>query len=247
MTGLVSISFRGLSPSELLAAAKSAGLDSVEWGGDVHVPAGDVFAAEGVKKLTEESGILAYSYGSYYRIGATPAEEFANVLAAATALGTDIIRTWGFNKSSALVSEEEYRAVVADARRICDMAKEKTICLECHDHTLTDDYHSALKFIHDVDRENFATYWQPNQYRDFAYNIEACRALAPLTRSVHVFSWEGMEHFPLATHTERWLRYLEILKKDAPDAPLMLEFMHDGRVESLPETAACLFDWLKRA
>ncbi len=245
MTGLVSISFRSLTTEELLTACRETGLDSVEWGGDVHVPAGNLPVAAATKAQTDAAGIIGYSYGSYYRIGASPAEDFAGVLASADALGTGVIRTWAYNKGSRDVSEEEYAHAVKDAQRICDMASNKTICLECHNFTLTDDYHSALRFFHDVDRENLASYWQPNQYRSLEYNLASAEALAPLTRSVHVFSWESDDRFPLAAHTDRWMRYLEILKKHAPDAPLMLEFMHDNRIESLAETAATLHDWLK--
>ncbi len=244
MTGLVSISFRGLTPEELLTAAAAAGLESVEWGGDVHVPAKDTATAAQVRILTREADICAYSYGSYYKIGATPEEEFAGVLASADALGTDIIRTWAYNKGSQEVTDAEYRAAVADARRICDLAEGKTICLECHNFTLTDEYHAALRFVRDVDRENFASYWQPNQYRDTAYNLAACEALAPLTRAVHVFSWDGDIRLPLVAQEKEWRQYIDIIRRHAPDVPFMLEFMHDDRVETLLETAEVLKGWL---
>ena len=41
-TGLVSISFRGHTPEEILKAMAQAGLDRIEWGSDVHAPCGDV-------------------------------------------------------------------------------------------------------------------------------------------------------------------------------------------------------------
>ncbi len=244
MTGLVSISFRPMSVEEIVSASATVGLDSVEWGGDVHVPAGNVSVAKDAKIIAGNAGIVSYSYGSYYRIGVSAAETFADVLASAEALGTRVIRTWAFNKGSEDISDWEYRAAVEDAARICDMAKDSTICLECHNNTLTDDYRSALRFIHDVGRENLKMYWQPNQYRDFAYNLAACEALAPLTRSVHVFSWDGDMRFPLADHETRWKRYIDILKKHVPDVPFMLEFMHDDRPESLPRAAETLKNWL---
>ncbi len=243
MTGLVSISFRGLSCEELLRATREAGLASMEWGGDVHVPAGNLAAAERAKRLTADAGITAYSYGSYYKIGVSPREDFAAVLASASALGTDIIRAWAYDHGSADTEGAAYRAVVEDARRICDMAKGKTICLECHNNTLTDDYHAALRFLRDVDRENLASYWQPNQYRDHAYNLASAEALAPYCRSVHVFSWEGDTRLPLVAHADRWQRYIDIIRRVSPDVPFMLEFMHDDRIETLPETAEVLRSW----
>ncbi len=244
MTGLVSISFRGLSVGELIAATKEAGLDAVEWGGDVHVPAGNIDIAAQTKAMTTAASLVGYSYGSYYKIGASPKEEFAAVLTSADALGTKVIRTWAYNKGSNKVTDEEYRSAVRDAQRICDMAPHKTICLECHNFTLTDDYRAALKFIHDVDRENFASYWQPNQYRSFEYNLASAEALAPLTHSVHVFSWEGDTRLALEAHEDRWRTYIDVIKKHAPDAPFMLEFMHDDRIETLSGAAATLSRWL---
>ncbi len=39
--GLVSVTFRQLSPEEIVRVAREAGLTVIEWGGDVHVPPGD--------------------------------------------------------------------------------------------------------------------------------------------------------------------------------------------------------------
>jgi len=43
--GLVTVTFRQLSPEQIANAAKKAGLQVLEWGGDVHVPAGDTMRA----------------------------------------------------------------------------------------------------------------------------------------------------------------------------------------------------------
>ncbi len=245
MTGLVSISFRSLSPEELLALARTAGLDSVEWGGDVHVPAGDLARAEEVRALTRAAHMLPYSYGSYYKIGASDPADFARVLASADALGADVIRVWAYDHGSQETDEDTYRTVVKDAQRICDASRDKTVCLECHNLTLTDDYHAALRFMRDVARPNLATYWQPNQYRSHAYNCEAAEALAPLCHSVHVFSWEGDTRLPLAAHASRWQEYISIIRREKPDVPFMLEFMHDDNPASLAEAAETLRHWLQ--
>ena len=41
----------------IIEAVKAAGLDGIEWGGDVHVPHGDVETAKRVAKLMEEAGL----------------------------------------------------------------------------------------------------------------------------------------------------------------------------------------------
>ena len=71
-TGLVSVSFRPLSPAEVIAAAKSAGLDRIEWGGDIHAPHGDREQAKAVAALQKKEGVCCCSYGSYFRLGDPP-------------------------------------------------------------------------------------------------------------------------------------------------------------------------------
>lgn len=63
--GLVSISFRALSVGDIIGITTCAGLEAVEWGSDVHVPAGDIAAAEAAKKKTGAAGLSMPEYGSY--------------------------------------------------------------------------------------------------------------------------------------------------------------------------------------
>lgn len=243
-TGLVSISFRSHTPEEILAAVKDAGLSAVEWGGDVHVPHGDKAAAKRIKALSDSFGISIPEYGSYYAIGKSDPELFDAVLATAKELGTDIIRVWaGQGKPSDTYSREEYEAAVADAKRICDLSGDITVALECHPNTLTDEYHTAHRFITDVGRENLKMFWQPNQHRPLEYNIDSIRALLPYIVSVHVFSWRRKEKFPLAALEIDWLEYIKLLSGKSIN--YMLEFMHDGNIETLKETAKVLNSWIK--
>ncbi|MFN2155934.1 MAG: sugar phosphate isomerase/epimerase, partial [Anaerolineae bacterium] len=93
-SGLVSITFRQLSPAEIVARAAQAGLEAIEWGGDVHVPHGDVDAARTVRRTTEEAGLQVAAYGAYYRVGHEEPCPFADVLESAVALGAPLIRVW---------------------------------------------------------------------------------------------------------------------------------------------------------
>ena len=68
MTGLTSVTFRHLSPSEIIRLAQKANMDGIEWGGDIHVPAGDKPTAKIVKEQTMHAGLQVFSYGSYYRL-----------------------------------------------------------------------------------------------------------------------------------------------------------------------------------
>ncbi len=241
MNGLVSISFRDQKPETLIAAVKAAGLEAIEWGGDIHCPHGDIEKAAQLKAACEKAGIAMPTYGSYYRIAESEPELFEAVLASANALGTPNIRVWGGNSPSDKLKTEDYRALVEDARRICDLAPHKKICLECHNKTVTDEYHTALQFIQDVDRPNLRMLWQPNQFRSLDYNLDALRALLPYVEAAHVFHWKREQRLPLWEGAAEWAQYLTLLG----NRPLMLEFMHDNRLESLNETAETLLNWKK--
>ena len=65
--GLVSITFRQLSAEKIVGLVSAAGLQGIEWGGDIHVPHGDVKRAEEVKRMTLDSGLEVSAYGSYYK------------------------------------------------------------------------------------------------------------------------------------------------------------------------------------
>lgn len=243
-TGLVSISFRDRTPEEIAKYTAAAGLDGIEWGGDVHSPHGDTEVAATVRKITDGAGLIIPEYGSYYKIAASEPELFEKALASAKALGTGVIRVWAGAKASDNYKNDEYAAAVADAKRICALAGDITVALECHPKTLTDDYYTALAFIRDVDMPNLKMFWQPNQYRPLEYNLAAIKALLPYIVSVHVFSWVRNDKYPLAYGAEAWEKYIELLS--GRELNYMLEFMHDGNIETLAETAATLKGWLNK-
>jgi 3-dehydroshikimate dehydratase len=68
-----------------------------EWGGDVHVPAGDLSAAREARAASRERGIRVASYGPYFCAGSHGPLAFAPVLASAAALGAARIRIWAVN------------------------------------------------------------------------------------------------------------------------------------------------------
>ena len=244
--GLVSISFRSLSAGEIIRIVTASGLEAIEWGSDVHVPAGDIAVAENVRSKTETVGIAMPEYGSYYVLGSEGGENIEKTVASARALGITNVRIWAGETSVAEMSQKTYGKIVDDARRICDSYPDIRFCLECHNGTVAQEFTDELKFFYDVDRKNLMTLWQPNQFRTHQWNISSLKALLPYIFGVHVFSWEGSNMFPLDAHTDRWTEYLNILAGSPRETmPLMLEFMHDNRPESLTETAETLKKWIK--
>ena len=243
-TGIVSISFRKYTREEIIAAAAAAGLDAIEWGGDVHVPHGDLEIAAEAAKNTTGAGLSVAEYGSYYSIGTSDAALFDSVLASARALGTSVIRVWPMmGVYSDTLDEQTYQNTVADAKRICAMAPDMTIALECHPRSLTEEYHTALKLLRDVDMPNLKMLWQPNQHRPLEYNLDAIKALLPYIVGVHVFSWKRKQRLPLEDGEAQWREYISLLSEK--ELYYMLEFMHEDNIETLAHTAGVLKNWLE--
>ncbi|MCL2298765.1 MAG: sugar phosphate isomerase/epimerase, partial [Firmicutes bacterium] len=96
--GLTSVTFRKLGWRAVIQIARACGFDGIEWGGDIHVPPGEVALAREVHLATVEAGLSVLSYGSYYRLGGE--EPFRPVLDAALALQADTIRVWAGAKGS---------------------------------------------------------------------------------------------------------------------------------------------------
>lgn len=238
--GLVSVSFRDRMPEELIEASARCALEAIEWGSDVHLPAGNEKAAAQLRRRCEDAGIRCPSYGSYLRLGRTGAEEYDAYLDTAAALGASTMRIWGGAGSPENLSPAEFDRLVSEAQTLCSRAQARrlSISLECHNNTVTEQYEAALRFLAAVDSPALRMYFQPNQRRDEAYNLAACRALSPYVTNVHVFYWRGTEKFPLAGEIPLWRQYLAELG-DA-EHWCYLEFMPDGRLESLPTEAAAL-------
>jgi len=211
--GLTSVTFRKLDFRAIIQIARDSKLDGIEWGGDVHVPPGDISCAREVHQATIEAGLEVLSYGSYYRLGGeTP---FDPVLDTALALHAKIIRVW---------AEGAFNRAVNDARRIADMAKahDITIAFEYHRNTLTETSEGALALLQAVDRENVKTYWQPNPELTHAKNLEELAAVSPFLEYMHVFHWTWLgRRLPLQNGAGEWKAYLNILRPSAA----ILEFV----------------------
>ena len=244
--GLVSISFRSLTPAEVLNTCKIAEIHYVEWGTDSHVKTPD--AASDVFCAGKECGILPCSCGSYYKLGLGTRQDLATVLQIARSLKTNIVRIWGGNKGSTLLSKADLDRLAKEAYDAAEMADAQGIdlCLECHPNTITDSYESELSFLRLVDHPRLKTYWQPNQFESLSYNLEAAEALAPYTKMIHVFAWSATERFPLQQHLAEWEQYLTCFNRTGATYGTLLEFMPDDSPSTLPREADTLRALLSR-
>ena len=143
LAGLVSITFRKLTPAEIIALVKQTPLAGIEWGGDIHVPHGDVKRAAEVGRMTRDAGLAVSAYGSYY--GETDRLVFERVLDSAVALGAPVIRIWAGRKGSAAAGRQ--------------------IAFEFHGGSLADTPESCLRLLQAVNHPAVFTYWQPPSRR----------------------------------------------------------------------------------
>ncbi|MEX2606795.1 MAG: TIM barrel protein [Kiritimatiellia bacterium] len=252
-TGLVSISFRKFSAPELIEEVVKAGQQGLEWGGDVHVPHGNVKVAEQVARWTLDAGLEIAAYGSYYRLG--PAEkspEIEAVLDSAEALGAPTVRVWAGNKSSAEADPQYRQLIIADAKRICDLAAKRSmrVAFEYHGGTLTDDIESAVELLEALPLENLDSLWQPPNGQSEDICEKSLRSILPRVSNVHVFHWGkggGGDRYLLSEGKERWTRYFEILAEAPKPRWALLEFAKDDLIENYHRDARVLQDLVESA
>jgi sugar phosphate isomerase/epimerase len=246
--GLVSITFRKLSPREIVDLVVQAGLSGIEWGGDVHVPHGDLRQARRVRHMTREAGLEVASYGSYYRAGVDGMGPFEPVVDTALELDAPVIRVWAGNRASA-DADAAYRArVVHESRRVADLAGRAGVAVayEFHPRTLTDTSESARALLQDVAHDNVGSYWQPPLGASMPVNLAGLEALLPWLRHLHVFAWHGVtgERLPLADGGRAWMQYLRKAASTRRDLYAMIEFVRDDAPEAFLQDAATLRRWL---
>jgi len=251
--GLVSITFRKLTPPEIIHIVRRGGLRCIEWGGDVHVPHGNIMAARDVQKRTYDAGLTVAAYGSYYRIGESENQQsaFEEVLETAVELKAPTIRVWAGRKGSDETDAKLRMKIVRETQRIADLAADagRTISLEFHGNTLTDTNESTVSFLNEVDHPNVFSLWQPRTHGTPEESLEGLRAIFPRLSNVHVFYWQtkgkDVVRRPLSAGGKVWETYLETLRTSPRDHSMLLEFVKDDDTELFVEDARTLRSWLE--
>lgn len=267
--GLVSITFRSMTPDQIIGACVEHGLQGIEWGGDVHVPAGDVANARDVAQRTADAGLEVAAYGSYYRVGGPSpadtdprrtgaAQDWAAVLETAEALGAPRIRVWCGPGGSADCDAATRTRVIEDGRTIAQAAGARGIDVvaEWHGGTLTDTTESATAMLNEIGHERFLTYWQPRTGDGFAQALDDLDAALPRLAGLHVFHWlpvagaadgaAGQDRRPLAEGQGLWPTYLRQAAAGprTEDLFALLEFVRDDDPANLGPDAEGLRQWV---
>lgn len=248
-SGLVSITFRQLSPREIVDLVVSSGLEGIEWGGDIHVPHGVLERARMVRKMTEEAGLKVAAYGSYYRMQREEPVSFERVLETAVELGAPLVRVWAGKLGSAGADAGHRAWIVEESRRIAGMAEQAgvTVAYEYHGNTLTDSPESAVALLEAVDHPNVRSLWQPPNGATREEALVSLEAIAPWLANVHVFAWGAggwHERYPLASSAKDWAVYLEKIDAVPGDRWALLEFVPDDAPDAFIRDAATLRRWI---
>lgn len=183
--GVASVTFRNKTVSEVVEIAKKAGVEYIEWGGDVHVRSLD--DARNAKKLCNENGIKIRSYGSYYRVGCRDENKWEEICLIASETGASSVRVWLGDKDSEKTTPTEYSALLDDLKSMCSVAKKYNliVCPECHDNTFNNNTDAFLKIREELGADNFKTYFQSRYFR-FDYDIDRIERTFDYIENVHV-------------------------------------------------------------
>ena len=246
--GLVTVTFRHLPPAEIIVVAKRAGLQVLEWGGDVHVPSGDTQRAREVALLTRRAGLETLCYGSYYRAGHEGEDgkpRFADVLDTAVALGAPSIRVWAGAQGSKAADESYFRQVCDDSNRIADAAERRgvRVVFEFHDGTINDNAEAAKRLLAALPHPNIGTLWQPLVSLDAEGRNRSLQAVLPRLAHVHVFHWLGagpVDRRPLSEGSDLWSGWMGTMFAAGKKPDLLLEFVRGDEKRRLESDAAIL-------
>lgn len=268
--GICSVGFAHLPWAEVLSHAARAGLKGVEWGA-AHVPPGSVQVAREVSLRTRELGLVASSYGSYYRAGVSePVLPFDRVLETAVALGALTVRVWAGNKDGEEANAARRAAIVGDIARLAEMSARAgvTLGLEYHHGTLTGSPKSTDRLMQEVNHAAVRFYWQPPLGRPPRYCLDSLRWVLPRLANLHVFHWtvgpsnggegappdlsalvwpEDYHRHPLSDGVEPWRTYLECAATAPGDRWALLEFTKGDAPEQMAADARTLATLLVNA
>lgn len=240
---LTSVTFRSLGVDDVIALAKKAGLDGIEWGGDIHVPPGELETARITREKTSAAGLLVLSYGSCFTLGENGhgAEYFQTVLETAAALGAPVVRIWARKTPSADCTEDVFLTDASALKEYAAMASGYgiRIGIEFHNGTYNDTAESSLRLLNAVGAQNLRTYWQP--IHPYEGNLEDIKRLASHIENVHVYNWiygERTVRKMLSENLRDWQDYIALIGA----RPYVLEFAKDDLPENFLQDAKTLHE-----
>jgi hypothetical protein len=239
LTGLVSVTFRQLTPAEIIKLVKENGLDGIEWGADIHCPSSRHDTAGEIAALMPQNGLTTISYGTYYRAGTFM--PFDEILDTAEILDTDNIRVWAIPSNdewipSLSATKADWENAVKDSKRIADMAalRGMSVSFEYHAGTLTDSIESTERLLSEINRANIFSSWQPISGESVERGIYGIKRLVALNKLKNIHA----SFFSIASAEDEWREYMKAAYSRVHS--VLLEFVKDNNPAELSKDAALL-------
>ncbi len=244
-TGLCSITFRKLSVGEIIKLVQKASLDGIEWGGDIHVPHGNLKTARKVTENCRDAGVEISSYGSYYRGGEEGTLSFREVAETAKVLGAPMIRVWAGKLGSSVANGADRGKVVDDLIKCAETASELKvqIGLEKHGGTLTDTMDSTALLMQELAGTDIKFYWQPAVGAEPKSLLPEIEMMLPKIANFHVFHWEMAEKLKklaLADGIDSWNMFFKAANMSGGTHWALMEFVAGDNPKQFLEDAVAL-------
>ena len=256
--GLLSITLRRNTPESIIRKVAKLPLQGIEWGGDVHVPHGDLRLAAEIGRHTRDAGLETFSYGAYYRFAELDDDkgrrglEIETVMDTAEALGCNTIRLWAGQKDFDEATADHMEAFYDKACEIGSAASRRglRIDFEYHGGTFNNSPENSQNLLRNIGTANVQTLWQCRIGITFEERLAELVQLLPSITNVHCFHW-GPEGFndrrPLVEGKRDWLAYLKVLAQSKRDHWVSLEYVKDDAEESLEADSRVLASLVREA
>lgn len=207
--GVASVTFRNKTIEEIIEICRKNQVKFIEWGADVHVKTKE--DALKAKELCDNANIKISSYGSYYCVGSKKTEEWIALCENASVMGAESVRVWLGNKDSEMTSNEEYDNILEDCKMLCDVADKYNLIVspECHDNTFNNNTDALLRFVKDLDKANFRTYFQSRYFR-MEYDLDRIDRTFDYILNMHV-SYSDLKREQMFRKKDK--NYLDMLLK----------------------------------
>ncbi len=223
--GLCSVTFRKKSAEEVVEIAKKAGIDYIEWGGDIHVKTTE--EARIVKSICDNEGIKISSYGSYFNSAEYDEAQWTEICEIASIMGASSVRIWLGKKDSEETGDVEYNTLLENTKKMCDIAKKYSllVCPECHDNTFNNNTDAFLRIQRDLQADNFRTYFQ-SRYCRMEYDLDRIDRTFDFIENVHV-SYRDLKKEQKFKQKDKYYidKLLAKLESKGFDGIVMVEFV----------------------
>ena len=223
--GLCSVTFRKKSVEEVVRIAKQAGISYIEWGGDIHVKT--IEDARTVKSICDNEGVKISSYGSYFNSAEYDEDKWIEICKIAKEMGAASIRIWLGKKDSEVTIDSEYKVLLENTKKMCDIAAEYALIIspECHDNTFNNNTDAFLRIQNDLKKDNFKTYFQ-SRYCRMEYDLDRIERTFGFIENVHVSYRDLKKEQMFKKKDKQYInKLLAKLKTKGFDGIVMVEFV----------------------